>query len=227
MPHFPKFVLFRLVSTHGNSFRSQVRAFAEGALNTLQKAGASSGGDVLPPRDVTAEVIIARKTLTELLLEKAGGSLSVQDPHLAIALDFTASLVADLVYKKRYSDKNVWRSRVGVYMAPWLPNGKDGGTELAELICKHFYAIEKVCPFRGPHPQRLPRHCFRPIMLIPTMWTRKVANSSATPSSPLHMVPSSFSRTQISSSTAGAATVSLARTGLESQLLCVKCEMEK
>ncbi|KAF8268641.1 P-loop containing nucleoside triphosphate hydrolase protein [Lactarius quietus] len=122
----------------------EVRAFAEGALNTLQKAGASSGAEALPPRDVTAEVIIARKTLTELLLEKAGGSLSAQDPHLAIALDFTASLVADLVYKKRYSDKNVWRGRVGVYMAPWLPNGKDGSTELAELVCKHFYDIERA-----------------------------------------------------------------------------------
>lgn len=122
----------------------EVRAFAEGALNTLQKAGASSGAEALPPRDVTAEVIIARKTVSDLLLEKAGGSLSAQDPHLAIALDFTASVVADLVYKKRYSDKNVWRARVGVYMAPWLPNGKDGGAELAELVCKHFYAIERA-----------------------------------------------------------------------------------
>jgi elongation factor 3 len=113
----------------------------------LQKAGASSGADALPPRDVTTEVIVARKTLTELLLEKAGGSLSAQDPHLAIVLDFTASLVADLVYKKRYSDKSVWRSCVGVYMAPWLPNGKDGATELAELVCKHFYAIERVSLF--------------------------------------------------------------------------------
>ncbi|KAI9449405.1 P-loop containing nucleoside triphosphate hydrolase protein [Lactarius psammicola] len=122
----------------------EVRAFAEGALNTLQKAGASSGADALPPRDVTAEVINARKALTELLLGKAGGSLSAQDPYLAIVLDFTASLVADLVYKKRYSDKNIWRSCVGVYIGPWLPNGRDGGTAFAELVCKHFHAIERA-----------------------------------------------------------------------------------
>lgn len=92
-------------------------------MNTLQKAGASSGVDALLPRDVTAEVVIAWKALTELLLEKAGGSLSAQDPYLAITLDFMASLVADLVYKKRYSDKNVWRGRVGVYIAHRLPAG--------------------------------------------------------------------------------------------------------
>ncbi|KAH8993307.1 P-loop containing nucleoside triphosphate hydrolase protein [Lactarius hatsudake] len=122
----------------------EVRAFAEGALNTLQKAGASSGADALPPRDVTAEVIIARKALSGLLLGKSGGSPSAQDPYLAIVLDFTASLVADLVYKKRYSDKSVWRRCVGVYVAPWLPNVRDGGTAFAELICKHFHAIERA-----------------------------------------------------------------------------------
>ena len=121
-------------------------------MNTLQKAGASSGVDALPPRDVTAEVIIARKALAELLLEKASSSLSPQDPYLAITLDFMAALVADLLYKKRYSDKNVWRARVGVYMAPWLLDGKDGGTAFAELVRKHFYAIDRVSLFRGPDP---------------------------------------------------------------------------
>jgi hypothetical protein len=193
----------------------------------LQKAGASSGADALPPRDVTAEVVIARQTVSELLLEKAGGSLSAQDPHLAIALDFTATLVADLVYKKRYSDKNVWRGCVGVHMAPWLPNGKDGGTELAELVCKHFYDIERVSLFRDPHPQRSPCHRFRLATLMLTMRTWKASSPSATLFSPLLMAPSSFYRTQTSSSTAGAATVFLVRTGLESQPLCVNCEMEK
>jgi len=116
----------------------------------LQKAGASSGVYALPPRDVTAEVILARKALTELLLEKAGNSLPAQDPYLAVVFDLMATLVADLVYEKRYSDKNVWRGCVGVYMAPWLPDGKDGGTAFAELVCKHFYAIERVSLVVGP-----------------------------------------------------------------------------
>jgi elongation factor 3 len=115
----------------------------------LQKAGASSENNALPPRDVTAEVIVARKAVAELLLERADGagspsSHSAQDPYLAVVLDFTASLVTDLTYAKRFVDKNIWHRCVGVYTAPWLPDHTDGGTEFAELICKHFYAIEKV-----------------------------------------------------------------------------------
>jgi len=121
----------------------------------LQKAGASSEGNALPPRDVTAEAIVARKALAQLLAEKAGqaGSSnpqSIQDPHLAVVLDFTASLVADITYSKRFADKSVWHRCVGVYIAPWLPNQKDDSAAFAESICKHFYAIEKVLFFFRP-----------------------------------------------------------------------------
>jgi len=115
----------------------------------LQKAGASSEDNALPPRDVTAEVIVARKALAELLAEQAGrttspNSRSAQDPNLAVVLDFTASLVADLTYAKKFADKNIWDRCVGVYVAPWLPDQGDHGAAFAESVCKHFYAIEKV-----------------------------------------------------------------------------------
>jgi len=46
--------------------------------------------------------------------------------------------------KKRYSDKNVWRGRVGVYIAHRLPDGRNGGTAFTELVGKHFYDIERA-----------------------------------------------------------------------------------
>ncbi|KAI0280990.1 P-loop containing nucleoside triphosphate hydrolase protein [Russula aff. rugulosa BPL654] len=127
----------------------EVRAFAQGALNTLQKAGASSEDNVLPPRDVTAEDVVARKALAELLAEQTGRTSSpsthpAQDPNLAVVLDFTAALVADLTYAKKFADKSIWDRCVGVYIAPWLPDQGDHGTAFADSVCKHFYAIEKA-----------------------------------------------------------------------------------
>jgi hypothetical protein len=120
----------------------------------LQKAGASSENNALPPRDVTAEVIVARKALVELLLERADGadspsSYSAQDPYLAVVLDFIASLVADLAYTKKFMDESIWHRCVGVYIAPWLPDRTDGAATFAELVCKHFYTIEKVSLFQA------------------------------------------------------------------------------
>ena len=137
----------------------------------MRKAGASSEDNALPPRDVTAEVIVARKTLAELLAERAGRagssrSHTAQDPYLAVVLDSTASLVADLAYAKKFADKNTWNRRVGVYMAPWLLDQGDHGAPLAESVCKHFYAIEMVSTFQAfgvqlifsPTGQHAPAH---------------------------------------------------------------------
>jgi elongation factor 3 len=123
----------------------------------LQKAGASSEDNALPPRDVTAEVIVARKVLAELLVERTDGAGSpgshlAQDPYLAVVLDFTASLVADLAYAKRFVDKNIWHRCVGVYIAPWLPDHTDSGAAFAESVCKYFYAVEKVSFFTSVCP---------------------------------------------------------------------------
>ena len=120
----------------------------------MQKAGASSEDNALPPRDVTAEVIVARRVLVELLLEREDGtgppsSHLAQDPYLAVVLDFTASLVADLAYAKSFVDKNIWHRCVGVYIAPWLPDHTDNGAAFAESVCTYFYAVEKVSILRA------------------------------------------------------------------------------
>jgi elongation factor 3 len=94
---------------------------------------------------------VARNALAQLLAENAGQTGSSgphsQDPHLAVVLDLTAAIVADLTYAKRFVDKSVWHRCVGVYIAPWLPNQRDEGAAFAESVCKHFYAIEKVRSF--------------------------------------------------------------------------------
>lgn len=61
-----------------------------------------------------------------------------------VVLDFTAALVAEIAYAKRFVDKSVWHRCVGVHIASWLPNRRDKGAAFAESVCKHFYAIEKV-----------------------------------------------------------------------------------
>jgi hypothetical protein len=197
----------------------------------LQKAGASSEVNTLPPRDVTAEVIVVRKALAELLLGRADGagspgSHSAQDPYLAVVLDFTASLVTDLTYAKRFVDKNVWHRCVGVYMASWLPDHTDDGAEFAELVCKHFYAIEKVSFLTSLCPTTH-NDSYRPSTHLLMMGLRKRASSSVTLSSHSPMVPFSFYRTQPSSSTAGAVTVYWVRMGLGSPPLCANYGMEK
>lgn len=60
------------------------------------------------------------------------------------SLDFVASLVADLVYERRFKDKDAWTRCIGVYMTPWLNIEK--ASAFAEAVSEHFYAIEKVSP---------------------------------------------------------------------------------
>lgn len=158
----------------------------------MQKAGASSEDNALPPRDVTAEVIVARKALVELLADQAGrvgssNAQSAQDPYLAIVLDFSASLVADLTYAKKFADKNTWNRCVGVYIAPWLLDQVDHGAAFAESVCKHFYAIEMVSALQAFDLQPI-FTLSRPSTLPHTMGLQKRVNSSAILSFPSHMV---------------------------------------
>ena len=80
-------------------------------------------------------------------------SHTAQDPYSAVVLDFTASLVADLTYAKKFADKNTLNRRVGVYLAPWLLDQGDHGAPFVESVCKHFYAIEMVSALQAFDPQ--------------------------------------------------------------------------
>lgn len=123
----------------------QVRAFGEAALTTLQKSGASSSGPPPTRRDIDTETAQAFSALVSLL-PKGLNTITSATPNgthtlLAKSLEFQASLVADLVYTRKFDDKSIWSRCVGVYAGPWL--GEDG-SKFAETVRTHFLAIDQV-----------------------------------------------------------------------------------
>ncbi|OBZ68188.1 mRNA export factor elf1 [Grifola frondosa] len=130
----------------------EVRAFAETALNTLIKAGASKDGPPPDHRDTEAEKSSALSALLTLLPSELvtrspktpNGPPAPRHPLLSNTLDFVASLVADLVYARRFSEPKIWNRCVGVYLGPWLPRGAEEGTTFAESVRSHFLAIDEA-----------------------------------------------------------------------------------
>ncbi|OAX41061.1 hypothetical protein K503DRAFT_864138 [Rhizopogon vinicolor AM-OR11-026] len=126
----------------------EVRAFGETALTTLLKAGASTSGTPAP-RDISkevADIIAVLLTLlpTDLVIPSAtgpNGPPSARHPLLDQSLQFQGSMVADLVYNRRFRDTDVWKRCVGVYMTSWL--GEEGSTTFTESARAHFYAIDQ------------------------------------------------------------------------------------
>lgn len=127
----------------------EVRAFGKTALDTLLKAGASTSGTP-PTRDVSKEVADVVAVLFSLLpsdlaIPSASGPNappSARHPLLAQSLQFQGSMVADLVYNRRFQDPDVWKRCVGVYMTFWL--GPDGSASFAESARSHFRAIDQA-----------------------------------------------------------------------------------
>lgn len=130
----------------------EVREFAQTALNTLVKAGASKDGPPPPQRDREAEAAEAYAALVTLLpsdlvivsASRPNGPHTPRHPLLADILHFASSLVADLVYKRSFTDSNVWKRCLGAYLSGWFPHGSEEGYHLAESIRQHFYAADKV-----------------------------------------------------------------------------------
>jgi elongation factor 3 len=123
----------------------EVRAFGEAALTTLQKSGASSSGPPPTRRDIDTETAQAFSALVSLL-PKGLNTITSATPNgthtlLAKSLEFQASLVADLVYTRKFDDKSIWSRCVGVYAGPWL--GEDG-SKFAETVRTHFLAIDQA-----------------------------------------------------------------------------------
>ncbi|KAG1734712.1 P-loop containing nucleoside triphosphate hydrolase protein [Suillus paluster] len=134
---------------HGAAF-PEVRAFGETALNTLLKAGASTSGTP-PTRDVSKEVaniltILLTLLPSNLVIPSATGPngppRSAKHPLLDQSLQFQGSMVADLVYNRRFQDIEVWKRCVGVYMTFWL--GAEGSATFAESARAHFRAVDQV-----------------------------------------------------------------------------------
>ncbi|KAF8844661.1 hypothetical protein BDN67DRAFT_1052348 [Paxillus ammoniavirescens] len=126
----------------------EVRAFGETALNTLLKSGASSDGTP-PTRDVEAEMTEIYKGLLTLLPDdlvvvsatEPNQPSAARHPLLALSLQFQASMIADLIYHRRFQDKPQWSRCVGVYMKPW--SGDDDAAAFSEKVRSHFHAIDQ------------------------------------------------------------------------------------
>ncbi|KAF7428287.1 hypothetical protein PC9H_007508 [Pleurotus ostreatus] len=122
----------------------EVRAFAATALNTLLKAGASAEGSAPTPRDISGETANALSVLISFL----DPDLKVHDsgqPRYSLlirSLDFQATLVADLVYARRFTDAAAWKRCAGVYLEPWTNSEKSD--KYAEDVRLHFQAIDRA-----------------------------------------------------------------------------------
>lgn len=60
-------------------------------------------------------------------------------------------MLADLVYKRLFTDPKVWKRCLGVYLSGWLPHGSEEGDALAEQARQHFNAIDKVSVILSDH----------------------------------------------------------------------------
>ncbi|KAI0051246.1 hypothetical protein FA95DRAFT_1628606 [Auriscalpium vulgare] len=123
----------------------EVRAFAEGALEVLKKSGATSAGPPPSSRDLGAETDATRAAIVTLLPQDQlrTDSAPVQgQSFFSQTIDFESSLVADLVFARKFTDVAAWNRSVGVYTGPWLSGGD--GAFFAETVREHFHAIEKA-----------------------------------------------------------------------------------
>ncbi|KAF9524005.1 mRNA export factor elf1 [Crepidotus variabilis] len=128
----------------------EVRAFAETALNTLKKSGASVSGPPPAHRNVDGETFEALLTLKTLLPEEVAtpsltGPNGPKNPKFSMlktSLNFQSALVADLVSERKFTDTKVWNRCVGVYMTPWLNEEKGGA--YSETVRNHYHAIDKA-----------------------------------------------------------------------------------
>jgi elongation factor 3 len=124
----------------------KVRAFAQGALDTLIKSGASATTSPPTPRDYAAEATAVRSSIVALLPQDVVGHLdptvTSADP-LHLTLDFVSSLLADLVFERKFTDSELWKRCAGVYLEPWLRSDESNVT-FSERARLHFLAIDQV-----------------------------------------------------------------------------------
>ncbi|KAH7929882.1 hypothetical protein BV22DRAFT_1001756 [Leucogyrophana mollusca] len=132
----------------------EVRAFGETALNTLLKSGASATGSP-PTRDSESETAEVFGVLLTLLPHQLvvpspttpNAPQSVRHQLLSQSLQYQASMVADLIYNRRFTDQAVWKRCVGVYMSPWL--GAVDSSTFAETTRSHFHAVDQARQLLG------------------------------------------------------------------------------
>jgi elongation factor 3 len=122
----------------------------------LTKSGASKDGVPPPQRNLAQEASYVSTALLTLLpsdlvvvsASLPNGPHTPRHPLLADIIACVSSLVADLIFWRRFSDVNQWRRCVGVYFTPWFPGGADEASSFAEQARLHFAAVDKVRAFR-------------------------------------------------------------------------------
>ncbi|KAI0358475.1 hypothetical protein OH77DRAFT_1420865 [Trametes cingulata] len=130
----------------------EVRAFAESALGTLQKAGASKDGPPPAHRDIEAESSDILNTLLSLLPpelaspspDAPNGPRTPRHPVLKQVLEFCAALLTDLVHDRNFSDTKAWQRCLGTPLEPWFPGGAADATKFADHVRSHFLAVDEA-----------------------------------------------------------------------------------
>ncbi|KAF9049935.1 P-loop containing nucleoside triphosphate hydrolase protein [Panaeolus papilionaceus] len=134
--------------TTGAAF-PEVRAFAQTALNTLIKSGASADAPPAAHRDINAEITQALNTLKSHLPEELAivaptlpnAPKFVKYPSLTTSLTFQASLAVDLIHNRNFENIKPWLRCIGIYMSVWLNDEKS--TTFTESVRSHYLAIDR------------------------------------------------------------------------------------
>lgn len=108
----------------------------------MLKSGASSSGPPAEHRDVEKQTADALTLLHNLLPQEPADYLSQKAYLPEDSLKFVASLVADLVHSRNYSDKAVWNRCVSTYMKPWF--GDENAAAFTETVRSDLHAVDKV-----------------------------------------------------------------------------------
>ncbi|KAI0823669.1 P-loop containing nucleoside triphosphate hydrolase protein [Trametes gibbosa] len=130
----------------------EVRAFAEGALGTLQKAGASKDGPPPAHRDIEAETSEILTTLLTLLPDELAspsqatpnGPRIPRHPVLKQSLEFAAGTLADPVHDRNFSDTKVWKRDLASPLELWFPGGSVDSIKFADRVRSHFLAVDEA-----------------------------------------------------------------------------------
>jgi len=123
----------------------QVRAFAEAALSTLIKSGASATAPPPTPRDYAAEANVVRAVIRNLFPSEAlPTTADSSSGPFTLTVDFISSLVGDLIHDSKFGNSEAWNKCAGTYFDPWLRGTDHTGASLAEKLRLHFLEIDLV-----------------------------------------------------------------------------------
>ena len=122
-----------------------MRAFAETALSTLIKSGASATAPPPTPRDYAAEANVVRTVIRNLFPPEAlPATADSPSGPFTLTIDFISSLLGDLIHDGKFNNSEAWEKCAGTYLDPWLRGTDKSGASLAEKLRLHFLEIDLV-----------------------------------------------------------------------------------